>query len=183
MATALAMGEPFVSVEEYLSTVYEADMDYVDGVLEDRNVGEFGHATVQQLLMLALMRFEDEAGVLTIIETRTQTQVTRFRVPDVALLSTERLPDRIVRSAPLLCIEVMSPEDRLSRIRTKCEDYLHMGVPAVWIFDLPNETAYQMTAEEFTEVRNGWLRLDGTPVALDVQEIYVAAKKRAGRLA
>jgi hypothetical protein len=28
-----------VSLEEYLSTDYEPDCDYVDGVLEERNVG------------------------------------------------------------------------------------------------------------------------------------------------
>jgi len=40
MAAASAVPVPYVSVEEYLHTVYEPDMDYVDGVLEDRNVGE-----------------------------------------------------------------------------------------------------------------------------------------------
>lgn len=98
MATASLV--PFVSVEEYLHKVYEPDMDYVDGVLQDRNVGEFALGLLQQVIMLALMRFEDSADVLAIIETRTQTQATRFRVPDVALISTAVMPNRIVRSAP-----------------------------------------------------------------------------------
>ncbi len=180
MATASSV--PFVSVEEYLHTVYEPDMDYVDGVLEDRNVGEFDQGLLQQALMLALMRFEDSANVLAIIETRTQTQATRFRVPDVALLSTDRLPDRIVRSAPLVCIEVMSPEDRLPRMKSRCMDYLRMGVPAVWIFDAAQQTAYVLTEIDFTEVRDGMLRVEGTPVEVDVQAIFTTAKKRAGRL-
>ena len=29
-----------VSVEEYLKTVYEPDCEYVDGVVEERNLGE-----------------------------------------------------------------------------------------------------------------------------------------------
>jgi len=36
-----------VSLEEYLGTVYEPDCDYVDGELEDRNVGEFDHGDLQ----------------------------------------------------------------------------------------------------------------------------------------
>ena len=36
-----------VPVEEYLSTSYDPDCDYVDGELEDRNVGEKGHSKVQ----------------------------------------------------------------------------------------------------------------------------------------
>ena len=42
-----------VSVDEYLHTVYEPDMDFVDGVLEDRNLGELDHYLVQRALLLA----------------------------------------------------------------------------------------------------------------------------------
>src|ERR1700691_614658 len=43
-----------VSVEEYLATSYEPDCDYVDGELEDRNVGRKSHAKAQSNLHLAL---------------------------------------------------------------------------------------------------------------------------------
>ena len=33
-----------VSVDEYLHTAYHPDCDYVDGVVEDRNVGEKDHS-------------------------------------------------------------------------------------------------------------------------------------------
>ena len=36
-----------VSLEEYLSTVYEPDCDFVDGTIEERNLGEWDHALVQ----------------------------------------------------------------------------------------------------------------------------------------
>jgi hypothetical protein len=42
------MLETLVSVREYLSTAYYPDVDYVDGQLEDRNVGEKEHG---ELLM------------------------------------------------------------------------------------------------------------------------------------
>jgi hypothetical protein len=42
------MATTAVSIEEYLSTAYEPDMDYVDGELEDRNVGEYEHNVVQK---------------------------------------------------------------------------------------------------------------------------------------
>ena len=37
-----------ISLETYLTTSYEPDADYVDGVLEDRNVGEYDHNMVQR---------------------------------------------------------------------------------------------------------------------------------------
>lgn len=179
---ALVTVSPFVSVEEYLHAVYETDMDYVDGTLEDRNVGEMDHGMVQRMLLFALARFEESLDMVTIIETRIQVQRTRYRVPDVAVVRAENASEQIIVTPPMLCIEVMSPKDRMPRIRTKCSDYLAMGVPAVWIFDGPKQTAYEMTADAFTEVRDGLLQLRGTPIEVEVQAIYAAAAKRSGRL-
>ena len=172
---------PFVSVEEYLRTVYETDVDYVDGILEDRNVGEMDHSMVQRMLLLALVRFEEVLDVVAVIETRTQTQRTRYRVPDVAIVRLHNASEQIIRTPPRLCVEVMSPEDRLPRLRKKCEDYLAMGVPAVWIFDTPKQTAYEMTIDGLIEVRDGSLQLASPPIEADVQGIYAAAAKRTGR--
>jgi Uma2 family endonuclease len=36
-----------ISVSEYLKTSYHPDCDYVDGRIEERNVGEHDHAAVQ----------------------------------------------------------------------------------------------------------------------------------------
>jgi hypothetical protein len=41
-----------VSLETYLTTSYEPDVDYVDGMLEDRNVGEYDHNVVQQAIQI-----------------------------------------------------------------------------------------------------------------------------------
>jgi hypothetical protein len=38
-----------VSMEEYLSSSYEPDCDYVDGVLEERNLGEYDHGNLQTI--------------------------------------------------------------------------------------------------------------------------------------
>jgi hypothetical protein len=58
LATPLA-----TSVEDYLHSVYEPDMDLVDGVLEDRNVGEFGHWKIQRALLLALIGGKSSAAI------------------------------------------------------------------------------------------------------------------------
>jgi hypothetical protein len=39
-----------VSVDEYLATSYRPDCDYVDGVLLERNAGEFDHGRLQTAL-------------------------------------------------------------------------------------------------------------------------------------
>jgi len=75
----------------------------------------------------------------------------------------------------------MCPEDRLPRLRSKCQDYLRMGVPVVWIFDPQQETAYVMRKGEFVEVKQGVLRLEDMPIELDVQQIFATAKKHGRR--
>ena len=45
-----------ISVDEYLHSVYEPDVDFVDGALEDRNLGEYEHWCIQRAL---LTKFHD----------------------------------------------------------------------------------------------------------------------------
>jgi hypothetical protein len=47
MATHQTTLSHLISVEEYLNTTYRPDVDYVDGEIEERNLGEFDHADLQ----------------------------------------------------------------------------------------------------------------------------------------
>ena len=107
-----------VSVEEYLSTDYSPDCDYVDGVLEDRNVGQRKHAIVQTLIAGFLLRLRQALGVLVVVEQRIKVSPTRYRVPDICVMAKD--PDEeVFTTPPLLCVEVVSPDDRVSRLQEK----------------------------------------------------------------
>ena len=170
---AAAASIPFVSVDEYLHTVYEPDVDYVDGYLEDRNVGEFDHALVQRALFIALLRGETAGNYLVAQELRVQVKPTRYRVPDTCLLPADKLPKRIAVEPPLLCVEVLSPEDRLTSTLRRCQDYLSMGVPEVWIVD-PQEKAVHVLrqAQPITEVHEGELRIDSLAITLPLEALF-----------
>jgi hypothetical protein len=73
---------PLVSVREYLSTNYDPDVDYIDGELEERNVGEKSHGKIQKALLLRLGLREKELGIFVIQEQRVRVSPIRFRVPD-----------------------------------------------------------------------------------------------------
>jgi Uma2 family endonuclease len=162
----------FIPVTQYLAEIYHPDMDYVDGVLEDRNVGEFDHARVQRALLFALAKHEAEFGYYVIQELRVRISTTRYRIPDTCLLPSNRLPDRIVTQPPLLCIEVLSPEDRFARVRAKCQDYFDLGVPEVWIFDPESRIAYTLRGDTTTEHHAGTLHQQELGLELDLQEIF-----------
>lgn len=127
--------EPLVSVQEYLHADYEPDVDYVDGRLEDRHVGEHDHGFPQTLIGTIFTNHRRDWGVHTVTDVRVQIAPTRFRVPDVAVLwaSDPRTP--VLRQPPLIAIEILSPEDRLSRFTEKLEDYVAFGVPNIWVVD------------------------------------------------
>ena len=75
---------PLVSVEEYLNTSYEPDVEYVDGVLVERNVGDWLHSLVQSNLLFALRRKYPHLKVVA--ELRSRVRETRFRLPDISVL-------------------------------------------------------------------------------------------------
>ncbi len=164
-----------VSVDEYLHSVYEPDMDLVDGVLEDRNVGEFDHYLLQRALLVALMKSEKAGGYMVVQETRLQVTATRFRVPDTCIVRADELPKRIIRRPRLICIEVLSPEDRFSRMLLRCKDYLSFGVAEVWVFDPQEKVATVLRGDTMTEYRSGTLSVQGTAIELSLDELFRAA--------
>jgi Uma2 family endonuclease len=47
-----------------------------------------------------------------------------------------------------LCIEILSPDDRLEKTVAKCRHYLNWGVSTAWIVDPVARTAWTVTSED-----------------------------------
>ncbi len=172
---ASAATTPYLSVEEYLNTTYRPDVDYVDGHIEERNLGEFDHGILQAVLMEYFRKHRKDWKIRAALDTRTQVGPTRFRVPDVCITDATRPKEQIIRAVPILCIEVLSPEDRLRKMRARAEDYFNMGVPVVWILNprLRNITIC-LPGGVATSHKAGVVKVDGTPIVVDLNEIYSA---------
>ena len=178
MASRAVFSISHIPVGEYLGSVYRPDVDYVDGVIEERNVGEIDHAALQRVLLFALASFEETLNVYALQEVRVQTQATRYRVPDVCLLPADKVPEKIVTEAPLLCVEVLSPRDTVTRMRARCADYLRMGVEEIWIFDPETEIAYVLREDSLQEVRSGEIRLAASGIHINVEQVFKSARLR-----
>jgi len=148
MDNAVMSVTTLTSVESYLSAVFDPDVDYLDGALEDRHVGEKDHAKLQ----LKVARLLDSlGGYFVTIETRIRISDTRYRVPDICVYDKE--PDEQVFTAPpLLIVEILSPEDRMSRMQEKMEDYYRMGCQDIWILDPARRKAYRYETPATIEV-------------------------------
>jgi len=174
MATlSIPQTEPgFVTVEEYLHTVYEPECDYVDGRIEERNVGEYDHGAIQSYLAFLFMSHREEWKTRVVSDVRTQVKFTRYRCPDVLVLRADAPREQILTHPPLIAIEILSPEDRLSRFQERIEDYLVFGVENIWIIDPESRTAYTATAGGLHPVRTNELVVPETPIRVVLSELF-----------
>ena len=161
-----------ISAADYLRTSYEPDAEFVDGRIEERSVGEREHSDLQRQLLLLLSQPSFQTFFLCNPELRVQVSSQRFRVPDLCLLRRDAPYEKIVSTPPLLCIEILSPEDAMSRTLEKAREFIAMGVAEVWIFNPQSRSVTVCRREGTTEHIGGMLRIADLPCELSVSEIF-----------
>lgn len=161
-----------IPVREYLSTTYRPDVDYIDGELKERNVGEQPHALVQAILSGIFREQRKSWNVRPLPEQRVQISSTRYRIPDICVLRASDPKDDIITFAPLLCIEVLSADDRLREVQDRVEDYTSIGVGNVWVVDPWKRIGYHASARGFEQPEDGVLRVANTPIAVSLEELF-----------
>ena len=98
-----------------------------------------------------------------------RVSATRVRIPDVCVYGADFPINQIFADPPLICIEVLSPEDRKSRLRQKIEDYRAFGVARIWILDPQKRTGWDASSGEWIPAER--FAVEGTPVYLDIAEL------------
>jgi Uma2 family endonuclease len=152
-----------ISTEEYLGTAFSPDVDFVEGALEERNAGEKEHGTLQGRVWFLLKKL----GAAAFLETRLRISATRYRVPDICAYAAEP-NESIFTAPPLLCVEILSPDDRMSRILRVVDDYLSIGALSVWVLDPLEKKAFASdSANGFRAVDHGSLTAGRLTLTLD----------------
>ena len=93
-----------------MQNICEPKCGFVDGCLEGRNVGEWDPARLQVYIAVYLLG--------------------RCKSQGMKILSELRL--RVASTPPFRFIEILSPEDRMTRVEVRTNDFLAMGVNTVW---------------------------------------------------
>ena len=126
-----------VSIEEYFAYSGKPNCEYLDGVLRPKAMGTYEHGRVQ----IRIGQLLQELGYKAAAEWTVRISPTKFLVPDVAADTHvgSPYPDRPV----LLCVEILSPEDRASETFKKCELYHAWGVPYCWVIDPVDEIGWE----------------------------------------
>lgn len=164
-----------ISVNDYLKTSFRPDCDYVDGKIEERNVGEHDHAALQAALILWFGQRQKEWNIEVLPEQRIQISPSRFRVPDVCIVSLDEPVQQVLTRPPLACIEILSPDDTLRRMRERIVDYQQLGVKSAWILDPATQRGYDCRP-------SGWLdtaefEVPGTPIKLSLPVLFAGMRR------
>ena len=167
MATAT---RPTVTVDEYLHSSYSPDCDYVDGELQERNVGELDHAEVQAALLTWFRSHDKEWNIRTVPELRLRVSSTRFRIADVCLISRDAPVEQVAQHPPLAVIEVLSPDDRVARYQDRLDDYRAMGVRHVWVVDPMHRRGYECSTGSWIESMS--FAIENSPIVVDLSTIF-----------
>lgn len=131
----------FVPVEEYLQDIDNTHCEYVDGALINKPVPTWMHGVLQAWMSVLIMRRFPR--YFAAVEVHSRLRETEFRLPDVAVQLREIANnERYAEQPPLLCVEILSPEDRLGATFAKCERYHDWGVPVCWIVDPEKRRAW-----------------------------------------
>ncbi|MBX9604370.1 MAG: Uma2 family endonuclease [Bryobacteraceae bacterium] len=164
--------EAMIPVEEYLATHFRPDCDYVDGRIEERNVGERDHSRLQALLTFYLIQRENESRIRTLTEQRIRIAEARFRIPDVCVCLGELPRGQVLTSPPFLCVEILSPLDTVQAMESRIREYLDFGVPFVWLIDPRTRRAWIYSGNSREEAVDGVLRTFSPDLSVPVAELF-----------
>jgi Uma2 family endonuclease len=166
-----------ISAEEYIARFVEGGekptCEYSNGVLFPRSLGTKKHSQVQSnITRLIGIAYDDTLNPLP--ELTTRLREGQFYVPDLAI---EELAKPIQGRYPgpndpvLLCIEIVSPPDRIGKLFGKCEEYHSWGVPYCWVIDPERKTAWEYFSDD-SEPRKVEASLTAGPVQLALTDIF-----------
>ena len=134
--------EALISLEEYLHTSYDPDVEYVDGLLVERNVGDWLASTVQSNLIFALrsrypQKLVEQDRVFAIIAPQGATPV----VATLKYLEENKVPllfpyqGSTVTRGRRWVVQGMMVSDRMSKMIEKLEEYDRKAIRNIWLID------------------------------------------------
>jgi len=176
MATATPLR---ISISEYLHTSYRPDCDYVDGVIEERNLGELDHAELQGAFLLYFNQHKHEWGVRAVLEIRVRTSATHVRIADVAILSVNAPREQVIQTPPVAVIEILSPEDRVPRYAQRLTDYRGMGVKSIWVVDPAARKGFDCSTGEWIETTR--FAVPDSPIYVDLAALFATIDEDRAR--
>jgi Uma2 family endonuclease len=170
MATATAQLTLRQFREQYAN---EPGYEYWFGELVRKSVPTWLHALIQKILCLHF----DAAGYESAPELQLRIDPEWEPRPDVAasLVIEQPYPTKPVD----IVAEVLSPDDRMSRVFEKCRLYARAGIGQIYLFDPELRVAWEWSRETENLERIAEMRL-ANGKTISVQAIWEELDRRLG---
>ncbi len=157
------------SLEEYLSTTYRPDAEYINGELRERNVGELEHSRMVKAGMRWFEQYEAAWHIEALPDVRVQVGLDNYRVPDICLRPLANPDVRFVTAVPAAVIEILSPEDSMTDYRERIGDYRQKGVRGIWVVDPKTRRGWDCSSGDWIET--AVFKLPDSPIHLDLSAV------------
>ncbi len=155
-----------VPVAEYLKNTEKPYLEYRDGVVNAKSMPTKLHSILMSTLWSLLQR----QGWAAYVELTVCISPSKYLVPDVAV--AENFAGPYPTEPVRLCCEILSPDDRLGNMLSKCEEYHAWGVPYCWVVDPVKRSAWEYHRE--MEPRRVETELAAGEIRVSVSELFAA---------
>lgn len=178
-APGLATEADLIEAQRKYDRLYEL----VDGILVEKGMG-FTESVLAGALIELLRRFviPRNLGLITTPDGMVRLFPGLVRIPDVAFVAWERLPERrfpktpIPSLAPDLVVEILSESNTNAEMQRKRAEYFSAGVKLIWEIDPETRTVAVYGPDGSVEILGASQRLDGKDVlpgfTLDLNELF-----------
>jgi Uma2 family endonuclease len=141
-----------ISMEEYLRTSYpEMGCEFVDGEVIEKARPPKRHSMVQTRLVEVSYELRKQAPLFALPELRTRTDVPRFRIPDVSVYAGQIPHEEVPDTPPYVCIEILSPDDRMQQVLAKLKEYRAWGVAHIWVINPADRSLHEYGSDGLRE--------------------------------
>lgn len=125
---------------------------------------------MQKAILIWFYLHEKEWQIRSIQEQRTRVSATRIRLPDVSVFQRSVPVEQVFTRPQLIAIEVLSPEDRRSKVDEKIADYRRFGVAHIWVVDPKKRIGWDCSSSEWTAT--GRFTVEGSPIFLSLPDLF-----------
>lgn len=127
--------------------------ELIDGTLVEKTMGfEESLVAARIIVLLSNFVFSRKLGIVSGEAGMMRILAGRVRIPDVAFVSFDRLPNRKSPGVPIpdlvpdLAVEVLSDSNTLREMENKLQEYFTAGTKLVWYVDIKTQSVEVYTS-------------------------------------
>ncbi len=167
--------------EELYSDEVKPHFEYWFGEAIQKSMPTLVHGIIQFVISMLLAK----RGWMAAPEVRLKISKIAHPVPDVVANSTP-LQNPHPTDPFDLCIEILSPRDKMPKLFQKAAHYLDWGIRSVWIIDPNNRNAYMMSIDNPQPIpvdMSGFLQAGAgdARISISLSKLFAETERQLGK--